>query len=230
MSVYDKARAYADSALALNSKLNSYNNYNPTDYRPFPVALPNANDEIIFATNIIPYSFDEASLTFADSTLYQSYAANDLRKSLYFVDSGLGGMNFQGSYSGNYYLFNGLATDELYLIRAEANARLGHSDLAVSDLNTLLVTRYQPGTFVPYQIKDSALLLKTILTEWRKELFSRGLRWSDLRRLNRDPLFAVTLSRVIDGKSYTLLPNDQKYVFPIPDDEIRSSGIAQNPR
>ncbi|MDB5145963.1 MAG: RagB/SusD family nutrient uptake outer membrane protein [Mucilaginibacter sp.] len=40
MGVYDKAGAYADSSLQLNSHLNNYTDYNPTDYRPFPLALP----------------------------------------------------------------------------------------------------------------------------------------------------------------------------------------------
>jgi len=52
----------------------------------------------------------------------------------------------------------------------------------------------------------------------------------DLRRLNKDVRFAKTLTRAINGQTYTLSPNDPKYVMPIPIQEINTSGIAQNPR
>lgn len=118
----------------------------------------------------------------------------------------------------------------MYLVRAEASARTGHPAQALSDLNTLLATRWKTGTYVPYATTDPAVALQDILTERRKELFARGLRWTDLRRLNQDPRFAVTLKRLIAGQAYALPPLDKRYVFPIPDDEIRLSGIPQNSR
>ena len=230
MANYDKAGAYADSSLQLNDKLNNYSQYDPTAYRPFPLALPNNNDEIDFDTSLIPYSFDESGLTFVDSTLYASYSGNDLRKPLYFFYVGQNQYNFQGSYSGTYFLFNGIATDEMYLIRAESNARAGNTEQALKDLNTLLVTRFSPNTYTPYTAADPVTALDNILTERRKELIARGMRWSDLRRLNKESRYAVTLTRNIGGQVYTLPPNDPRYVFPIPDDEIRASGIQQNSR
>ena len=69
------------------------------------------------------------------------------------------------------------------------------------------------------------------LAERRKELIQRGLRWTDLRRLNLDPRFAVTIERVVQGATYQLLPNDLRYTFLIPNDEIFANGlIEQNPR
>jgi len=68
------------------------------------------------------------------------------------------------------------------------------------------------------------------LKERRKELLFRGLRWTDLRRLNLDPRFAVTLARNVSGQIYSLPPEDPRYAWPIPDDEIQASGIPQNPR
>ncbi len=48
--------------------------------------------------------------------------------------------------------------------------------------------------------------LAMILAERKKELVARNLRWSDLRRLNNDPAFQVTLKQVIGQKEYMLPP------------------------
>ncbi len=56
----------------------------------------------------------------------------------------------------------------------------------------------------------------------------RGLRWTDLRRLNREPRYAISLERTVLGQPYNLPPNHQHYTFPIPDDIISLSGMPQN--
>jgi starch-binding outer membrane protein, SusD/RagB family len=69
-----------------------------------------------------------------------------------------------------------------------------------------------------------------ILQERRKELpFTADVRWEDLRRLNKDPNFQKTIVRVLNGTTYTLPPNDPKYVLPIPENEVQLSGLQQNP-
>ena len=85
------------------------------------------------------------------------------------------------------------------------------------------------GTFTPYPIQSAAEALDTILVERRKELAFRGIRWSDLRRLNKEG-WNITLTRNLNGVMYTLPPNSELYTLPIPPDVINSSGIIQNPR
>jgi hypothetical protein len=193
-------------------------------YYPFSIF----NDEVIYH---VIYNYPEILsnyISIVDSNLYRSYDANDLRKYLYF-DTSDGNPRFKGGYDG-YTDFAGIATDEIYLIRAECYARTGDVAHAVADLNTLLSSRYKAGTFTPYKTTDASDALAKILTERRKELLYRGLRWTDLRRLNKDSRFAITLKRNLNGEIYTLPPNDVRYVYPIPDEEIRISGFEQNPR
>jgi hypothetical protein len=166
-----------------------------------------------------------------DTNLYNSYNANDLRLKFYFYyDGGEGGYIglYHRDFKRNYY--DGIATNEIFLTRAECYARGGYVTAALSDLNTLLANRFVTGTYVPYSTSNADSALAIILIERRKELWLTGVRWTDLRRLNKDPRFAVTLSRILNGITYTLPPNDPRYALPIPDNEIELSGIQQNER
>lgn len=98
-------------------------------------------------------------------------------------------------------------------------------------LNQLLLKRWRTGSFVPLTAANADAALLLILTERKKELaFSGSLIWYDLRRLNKDPRFAKTLKRTVNGVVYELPPNDNRYTFAIPDTEILLTGIQQNKR
>ncbi len=226
MHDYEKAGAYADSCLQLQNTLMDYNEVDGSKRSPFPVL----NGEVIFHSTLLTYKYLRAGLTILAPELYSAYDEDDLRRTLFFTDKGGGQINFRGSYNGNVITFSGLTTDEVYLIRAECRARQGDIPGALEDLNMLLETRWKEGTFVPFTAASKKEALDLILMERRKELVGRGLRWEDLRRLNQYPEYARTLKREIGGKTYTLAPGDPRYVFPIPDSEIKGSGIVQNPR
>lgn len=230
MQQYDKAQSYATSCLQLYNKLIDYNTLTLTAAKPLPNPLPNANDEVLYYAQIITVSYLGSPTTaYIDTTLYKSYKTNDLRKAAFFSSKGNNLYVFKGTYSGNAAVFTGVATDEVYLIRAECYARQGNTSAAMTDLNTLLAKRYS-GTYIALTASSSDDALNQVLTERRKELVYRNLRWTDLRRLNQDTRFAVTLTHIAQGITYTLQPNDKRYVFAIPDNEILSSGIQQNER
>jgi hypothetical protein len=86
------------------------------------------------------------------------------------------------------------------------------------------------GSWAPFTASNSTEALNLILEERRKELVFRGLRWTDLRRLNKQG-YNITLKRVLDGKTHILSPGDDRWVFPIPPDVIDANpGMRQNPR
>jgi hypothetical protein len=225
MGNYASAKQSADACLTDYSSLMDYNNdpsintQNTYPFAPF-------NSEVIFhgQMEIADYLF------LMDTALYHLYGPGDLRKSLFYMLNPDSTLDFIGSYTPDGSFFSGLATDEVYLIRAECEARSGDANNALTDLNILLVRRYAIGTFTPLTAStaDSALIL--VLTERKKELITRAQRWSDLRRLNRDPRFAITLKRTSMGVTYTLPPGDYRYTFPIPDDVIQyAPQLQQNP-
>lgn len=223
---YINALQFANACLAVNNAITDFNTLNLTKR---PIASSLLTEEIFRAT-ALNLDANATSQIRVDPTFYSMYDPNDLRKKIFFFTF-LGRTYPFGSYDiQNNQKFTGLATDEIYLIRAECYARQGNTSAALNDLNGLLSKRWLTGTFTSYTAADATDALKKILSERRKELIFRGLRWIDLRRLNKDLQFATTLTRTVNGQTYTLLPNDARYAMPIPDDEIRLSGIPQNQR
>jgi starch-binding outer membrane protein, SusD/RagB family len=230
MRAYDDVEINATKALQISNRLLDYNSLSPAGNPALPVD-PMTNPEILFLSWGSSTVFDPSRRGIVDSTLYRSYDVNDLRKTVFY---GLTGTNpyWKGSYFANgatYTIFNGIATDELYLNRAEARARAGNTTDAMADLNALLVKRWKTGTFIDLTAISSAEALEKILVERRKELAFRGLRWTDLRRLNLEGA-NITLTRIINNTTYTLPPNDLRWVLLIPEIEVNRSGITQNPR
>lgn len=235
MRDYTNAGIYADLCLKKYNTLLNYNSLIATANLPFT----RFNAEVIFHSTMVTYA--NSSLTQINAkildNLYNSYANNDIRKTIFFkpnTGSNSGTYAYKGSYDGSTNLFCGLATDEIYLIRAESYARSGKTTEAMADLNTLLSNRYinlpPANPYINKTAANATEALSIILTERRKELIFRGIRWTDLRRLNKENSFATILSRTVNGTDYKLQPNDVRYTLLIPIEVINNSSIAQNPR
>lgn len=229
MENYEDALRYADSCLQLNAGLTNYNTVSASAVAPFQ----QFNTEVIFASTLAGLSRFSVNNLLVDSNLFQSYHGNDLRRSLFFKNlSPQVGFGFKGNYEGNTYgqLFTGLAVDEMYLIKAECQARLIGFAAAMDTLNAFLVTRWRTGTFTPFAAATDQQALDIILVERRKQLIGRGLRWHDLRRYNQHSSTAVTLMRLVNGNTFELAPAHPNYTFYIPQIVIDQSGIPQNIR
>lgn len=236
MRNYDLALQYAESALNLYSTLMSFPTLSTTSIAPIVLLNPETmyfcnpfgGASRLIATNRV------APNTLVNTELYNMYAANDLRKTILFTNSTIHQKPvFKATYDGTTRAFSGIATDEVYLIKAECQVRVKNYQDGLNTLNALLLTRWKKDTFVNFTAinKDDALVI--VLRERRKELPLRGLRWQDLRRLNKEGA-NITLTRVLEGdpggKPYILPPNSPLYVLPIPPEEIRISGLEQNIR
>lgn len=223
MEDYYQAGKYADLALQIQSELLDFSKLNGKLTNPIPIF----NGEVIFHSSF-SYGIFNPSRLMVEASLYSEYGDGDYRKEIFYTTNAIG-VTFKGSYTGEKSLFGGLATDEMYLIRAEAKARNNELTLALADLNYLRRTRWK-GVYHDLASSNPNDVLQLVLKERRRELAFRGLRWIDLRRLNKDVRYAVTLIRVLDGITYSLHPGDKRYVFPIDEEELRLNGIEQNIR
>lgn len=232
MADYDAALMHAQKSLDLNDTLMDYQDISTTSTVPFDALNP----ETLF------YSYNGSAPVLrpdranVDTLLYDLYEDDDLRKVIFFDPKANGYHAFKGNYAGYYdgTFFSGLAVDEQYLIKAECLARKGNVEKAKKTLSLLLEKRYENGFVFPADITAGDELLAYILTERRKELIQRGVRWSDIKRLNRDDRFAKTLTRKIFGENgahtFSLPVNDLRYIMLLPQEVIRITGMVQNPR
>lgn len=226
---YDYAETYVDSALTYHNRLINYNTVSQTSTTPFGY---NAEEVIYQSQQGTVYTisgYDNQLSIDINPELIKLYQADDLRKAIFYRLNASGKYNMKRGYVGGTAPFTGLAVDELYLIKAECLARLGQPVQAMDWLNRLLINRFKTGSFIPLSASTPEEALKLILAERQKELVWRSARWPDLKRQNRDGA-NINLSRTINGTNHTLPANDQRWVFPIPDQEIASSGIIQNSR
>lgn len=224
MRDYEMAGKYADSCLQLKSSLLNYNTLNASANFP----IPPLNVEIVFEGRVETASPLVQARAFINPQLYQMYAANDLRKTVFFKASGTNYI-FKGNYQGTPTFFNGITTAEMKLTRAECHIRANRINEGLADLNELLLNRFKTGTYIVVNGLDKAQALTLIKAERRKEMIFRSMRWLDIRRFNEEE-DGIVLTRTVNGKTYTLQPKSKGYALAIPEDVIALSGMAQNER
>ncbi|ADQ80645.1 RagB/SusD domain protein [Paludibacter propionicigenes WB4] len=235
MDNYSQSAIYAEKTLSIQDSLTNLN-----DFVDDPSLLPRkiANPELLIIKNS---SFNVYALPFRLSEdLLNTYTDGDLRYQLLIQDgqtgANIGSLNFDGkafvrSKLNGEDMNTGLTIPEVYLNLAECYARLGDMDKSLHYLNKLLVNRYSTDSFTDVTATSKEELLATVLLERRKELLGNGMRWFDLRRLNKEPQFAKTVTHIYRGTSYTLEPNSANYIFPIDTKVIKlNPEITQNER
>ena len=223
MRKYEEALYYADEALALRHELLDFNVLD--EQLSFPI--PEYHEEVVFSSFFqIDQILDHTRLLVSPE-LFALYSDDDRRRDILFSIAADGKVTFKGRFAvGGYALFSGIATNELLLNRAECYARMENYEMARADLLRLLDKRYRPG-YVP-DIADDGLL-SVIMEERRKDLPFRGIRWMDIKRLNREGA-SIVQQREAAGEQFSLSPNNLRYARPIPEFVVDISGMEQNPQ
>lgn len=233
---YEKAAANATEALKYNTNLFDYNTVsfqNPD--RPFlgwaSRALPYEHVEMLgyFAT-----SFGSIlTNTYISPDLLQVVDPKDLRLKFGWSPSDRQGVPVKEPYPIyiNTDLNYNIAVPEMMLIVAEADARAGRVDQALAQLNTLRKKRFAPADYKDLTAANKDEALKLVINERRIELFGKGLRWFDMKRLDKDPMFAKTYTRANTYQEFKLEKGSPNFVSQIPANVmLLNPNILPNPR
>jgi starch-binding outer membrane protein, SusD/RagB family len=228
MGDYQQAATAATKCLNLYDKLIDFNQLNSGSTAPFNFR----NKETLYQSKIMQGS-NYVTLFLArgaiiEPELIRSYQSGDLRTSIFF-SMRPAGASLKGSLFGEIFPFSGIGTAEVFLTLAECNVRLGHTEVALQYVNTLLKNRWVNNQFTAYVDTSADRVLQFILQERKKELVLKGMRWTDLRRLNKDGA-NIALTRMYQAGVLVLPANDPRYVFPIPEDVLQFNKYPQNNR
>ena len=237
-----KAQAAAETSLRLNSALVDYNVIKAAG----GVALckdynRDNNPEVLsYMWMGSGWTTEEAALYYyglISPELKQLFEPEDLRYSLFLRDKGTSIVSWFDTGSGAAiwtpattserftYMTVGLRTAEVYLTLAEAYARQNNIDAATDYVNRLRAKRLS-GTNTAINTPSSQQeMMNIIITERRKELLFGFHRFFDLKRLNTEPEYQKTITRVFPvvniseahpQQTYTLRPDSRLYIIPFP--------------
>lgn len=140
---------------------------------------------------------------------------------------------YRGILSG-YYNFAGIATPEVYLIKAECQARKGTaSDIAnaLATLDKVRQSRIHPDFYQPSSASTTAEAIELIRRTKDNEMMNTMIPFIDMKRYNAEGTYARTLSKTFDGQTYTLSPDSHLYTMVFPANAINRPGngtLTQN--
>lgn len=234
---YVNAQKYANDVLVKKSTLFDWNLLSfsnplkPTAATISNYPLPQNNIENVYCKTAANPSV--LSRFMASSDLLNVLDTKDLRYVFNFTrltSTGAASTSVNPDFLGNTTNFS-IGIPEMMLIKAECLARANDKDGAVAILNTLRTKRFKPADYVALTAPSADDALAKVLAERRRELLYKGVRWFDLKRLNRDDRFKKTISREVAGQTYTLEPNSDRYLLQIAPKIIDVNPlILQNPR
>ncbi|WP_343561516.1 RagB/SusD family nutrient uptake outer membrane protein [Sphingobacterium sp.] len=234
MDKWNEVIQHTENLMAGGYKLMDLRNWGEVKPLEKPVISIN-NPETIWAFGTIGDVIVADSLVYRmSSELMSSYEDGDLRKGIYWsngITRKLSTADIGAAPAQSFRL------SEVYLNRAEAFAQLyKQGNVAAGQkcldlLNALREKRLKEDKYVPWTLQTVGNdLLRHIHEERRREFYSEGGRWFDLRRYGMPKITHLSFSSASQAQKFVLQERDPSYVWPIP---LRVIGlnpkIVQNP-
>ena len=240
---WEKAKTAAEASLAINSALADYNLINNAGGTAYYKNFAKENNPEVLSYHWISGWGGAEQVAFyhygmISPELKQLFESNDLRYKLFLRDTGTSITQWFDFGSGAAiwtpaitnldrftYMTVGLRTAEVYLIAAEANARLNNLTEAKSYVERLRAKRIIGGDGTISTPTSQKEMMDQIILERRKEILFGFSRFFDLKRFNLETEYQKTITRAFPvvnisaehpQKTYTLQPNSKMYIIPFP--------------
>lgn len=243
MQNYSEALSYANLALEQNDQLYDWNAYydehrstieNPEDYTglPTPTDYSYVENYYFRCGNGSPnYTTNELNIPVERAERFEEGDARFLsRWKLYSQNQD----TYYRGVGNGYFNWGGLTTTEVYLIKAECQARLaqgGDFTEAMNTLNAVRQTRIRPEVYQPLTASTLTEAIELIRRTKDNELIFSIVPFADARRFNQEGTYARTMTKTYEGETYTLRPDSHLWTMPFPAGAINNPGngsIQQN--
>lgn len=240
MREYDKALTHAEAALDRNSSLFDWNEFyarykdrvdNPDDYNKITSPMDHVNVENFWfcSGNGNPnYPSSDINIPLERRAMFESGDVRALCRWKKYQDSA--DVYCRGMLTG-YYNLSGIATPEVYLIKAECQVRKGNITDGLETLDTVRKTRLAPDSYSPSVVSDESEAIEKIRRAKADELINSIYPFIDAKRLNAEGKYTVTLTKTFDDKAYTLSPTSHLWTMVFPANAINRPGngvLTQN--
>lgn len=240
MREYDKALAHAEAALDRNSRLFDWNDFyarykdrvdNPDDYNKITSPMDHVNVENYWfcSGNGNPnYPCSDIDIPEERRAMFEPGDVRALCRWKKYQSQA--DVYYRGMLTG-YYNLSGIATPEVYLIKAECQVRKGNITDGLETLDTVRKTRLAPDSYSPSAASDEGDAIAKIRRAKADELINSIYPFIDAKRLNAEGKYTVTLTKTFDDKAYTLSPTSHLWTMVFPANAINRPGngtLTQN--
>ncbi len=223
MGRYQDALTAADEALKYNNKLFDWTAY----YAAYKAKIEqpgvyNLNPSPMGMDFVENYYFRHGVSTFRgrESGIRVDRAARfetgDARFASRWKLRTLGTDTYYYSVTTGFFNHLGLTTTEIYLIKAECQARLNDVPGALITLDKIRVKRIFAQNYSPSVANTTVEAVKLIQRTKANELILGLVPFADIRRLNKDPQYARTLTKTENGQQFSLSPSSHMWTMPFP--------------
>lgn len=242
MQNYSEALRYADLALAQNDQLYDWNTF----YEEHKATIEDPDNYDKIATPIQYDYVENYYLRLGEQSVYDSYEKDiPVERAERFEEGDARFLSrwklktdnndtYYKALESGYFNHGGLTTCEVYLIKAECEARLAQGNdysEAMNTLNAVRITRIRPEVYRPAVASTLEEALSQIRRTKDNELIFSIVPFADARRYNQEGTYAHTLTKTYEGKEYTLSPTSHLWTMPFPAGALNNPGngtIEQN--
>lgn len=240
MRDYDAALTHAEAALSRNDRLFDWLSYynknlsrieNPDDYTRITSPMAHTSVENLwFCSGNGNPNFPSSDIDISEERASR-FEEGDMKFLVRFKKyQSATDTYYRGMLTG-YYNLAGIATPEVYLIKAECQARKGQISDAMTTLDKVRASRIHPDCFQSSTASTEAQAIELIRRTKDNEMINTLIPFLDQKRYNAEGTYARTLTKEFDGKTYTLRPDSHLWTMVFPANAINRPGnglLTQN--
>ena len=230
MRNYSGALTAANASLAINSTVIDDKLYSPVGSTLFSKPAVTSPDNLFYASYSGPPLLNAPSLEVLNN--YETgNVINDYIKPYFPVASqaltitGVVGAKLW-YYTPAIYAVNtaGLTTSDTYLIKAECLARTGDQAGAMAVINSIRKKRIVAASYADLSSTTEAQTMTYLKRTARIEFLYTFKNYFNVKRWNTEDAYKETITRTVNGLTFTLKPESPIWIFPFP-----QSATAYNP-